>query len=696
MYKRLHPSLGGASSFLRAQTSWSHNGAVTTEEGVGTSTRPIRPLLVIGALTLCGAFLYGFFLAGEGRLIVDPRLPWPLLALAFFLFESRTVDVHFRGEAHSFSMSDIPMIVGVFYLPPHLLLLAQFLGTLPAFALSRRLPVIKTAFNSALYLFTAASVATIIRAVPSVAEVGPSSWVATVAILQVLSLVSAGLIALMIASSSGAWPRNWSTGLAISTLVVLTNSCVGLLAVRIIRGDALAMLLLIPPIFVLWLAYKAYAAQQQRQTALAKLNRASQETASRLSLDELSPVVLGHACDLFATGYAELVLVSGTSVKRWTMEDGIFSKSAGAADPEPSLLDALAAERGLFSNAPAGKSPFSRYLAAHKLAEASAAPLSEPHSGFLLAGNRSSGARARWEQEDIQLLGNLADHVSVLLTNAGLIEKLQESLDAAETANRELVRTISDKEAAEEQRRALEGRLRQSHKMEAVGRLAGGIAHDFNNLLTIISGYANLLLQRPAANGSPPRGVEEIVDATERGSRLVKQLLLFSRNDEAPSPEVLALNEVVKDLESLLFMSGGGRVQLEFDLDPSSPQVLMDRGRLDQVLLNLAANARDAMPSGGTLKISTEKREAPDGLACLRVSDTGEGMPPEVLERAFEPFFTTKGDGGGTGLGLATVYGIIEQAGGKIDVDSAPGAGTTFEILLPSPMADLEGSTADS
>lgn len=672
-----------------------HNGAVTASEGVGTEPRSIGPLLVIGGLTAGAALVFALSLNGEDRLIEAPLIPWPLLALAFFLFERRTVDVHFRGEAHSFSMSDIPIVVGVFYLPPHLLLLAQFLGTLPAFALSRQLPAIKTAFNSALYLFSAALVATVIRAVPQVAEIGPWSWIATLAALQVVSLLSALLIAFMIASSSGVWPRNWATGLAISALVVFTNGCVGLLAARIIRVDALVMLLLIPPLAVLWLGYKAYAAQQQRQAALAKLNRASQESASRLSLDELAPVILGHASELFATGYAELVLVEDSNVQRWAIDDGVLTSDGDASEVESSLWEALAKQHGLFSNAPAGKSALSKYLAARDLGEASAVPLSEPHAGFLLIGNRSSGARARWQEEDLHLLGNLADHLSVLMTNARLIEQLQESLVSAEDANRELVCTISDKEIADAQRRVLEGRLRQSQKMEAVGRLAGGIAHDFNNLLTIISGYAGLMLHESRTNGAPPKGVEEIVDATERGSRLVKQLLLFSRNDESPSPEVLEVNQVVKDLESLLLMSGGARVQLEFDLDLSSPLVLMDRGRLDQVLLNLAANARDAMPLGGTLKISTEKREAPEGGVRLRLSDTGEGMPPEVLERAFEPFFTTKGEGGGTGLGLATVYGIVEQAGGKIEVDSAPGAGTTFEILLPSPTGDLEDSARE-
>lgn len=668
-----------------------HNGRVATAEEARISSRALQPFLVTGTLLALSAVGYFLFLRGEGRLLDGARGSWVLFALAFFLLERKTVDIHFRGEAHSYSMSDIPLVMGIFYLPPHLLLLAQLAGTLPAFAWSRRLPAVKTAFNSALYLFTAVVLVSAVRSVPGAADVGPGTWAAVVGSLVLVAFISTFLITLMITSSSGAWPEGWLVGLAVSVLMGVTNGCVGLLATRVIRGDPLSALLLVPPAAFLWLAYKAYSAQQQRHAALAKLNRASQETASRLSMDDLAPVALAHACDLFSTEYGELVLALDSGLHRWSFKEGRVIKGDAAQTLQgDAVLDALVATGGRYSSTPGALDPLGSYMASLGLSEVAAAPTSEAHPGFLLVGNRSSGTGTRFQSDDIQLLENLADHVSVLMANARLVEQLQRSLESAKVANERLIRSISDRDAAEARRVQLENQLRQSHKMEAIGRLSGGIAHDFNNLLSIISGYAKFMVKQAGA-GAPPQGADQIIGAAERGTRLVKQLLLFAREGETADPEDLDLNGVVQELENLLLMSSGARVELELDLDPASPKVFMDRSHLDQILLNLATNARDAMPEGGTLKICTRQhRDDEDRGVCMEVSDSGQGMPPEVLERAFEPFFSTKKEGDGTGLGLATVYGIIEQAGGRVHVDSVVGEGTTFQIWLPT-AADPSG-----
>ncbi|QEG29527.1 Blue-light-activated protein [Gemmata obscuriglobus] len=232
-------------------------------------------------------------------------------------------------------------------------------------------------------------------------------------------------------------------------------------------------------------------------------------------------------------------------------------------------------------------------------------------------------------------------------------------------------------------RKRLEDELRHAHKMEAIGRLAGGVAHDFNNLLTIVTGSIHLIRGLPAGDPMIGSYVDEIQAAIDRATALTRQLLAFSRKQPS-RPEVLDLNEVVSELGGLLARLIGNRIAVRTELAPEPVRVRADRGHLEQVLMNLAVNARDAMPDGGTLRIATGLAEQ---FAKLTVADTGCGMPEHVKAKIFEPFFTTKEMGKGTGLGLATVHGIVEQAGGGIEVLTALGAGTTFHIRLPSVIA---------
>ncbi|MCC7385532.1 MAG: response regulator [Deltaproteobacteria bacterium] len=230
------------------------------------------------------------------------------------------------------------------------------------------------------------------------------------------------------------------------------------------------------------------------------------------------------------------------------------------------------------------------------------------------------------------------------------------------------------------ERRAIEERLRQADKLEAIGRLSGGIAHDFNNLLTVIQGNAQLALNEIPPTIAARSVIEEVLRAAERAASLTQQLLAFSRQ-QVLSPEALDLNAVVESLAVMLRRVIGEDIALELQLDPARPRVRADSGQIDQVLMNLAINARDAMPGGGRLRLETRL----DGdWAKVLVQDSGQGMDQETLARIFEPFFTTKGRGKGTGLGLATVYGIVKQSQGEIAVSSEPGAGSRFEIRLPT------------
>jgi two-component system cell cycle sensor histidine kinase/response regulator CckA len=244
------------------------------------------------------------------------------------------------------------------------------------------------------------------------------------------------------------------------------------------------------------------------------------------------------------------------------------------------------------------------------------------------------------------------------------------------------------------ERKSLEDQLRLAQKMEAVGQLAGGIAHDFNNLLTAILGSTELLLASTDAEDQRRDDVQEIGRAAHRASALVRQLLAFSRK-QVMQPRLVNVNAIVREMGGMLRRLVGERIVLRLDLDPALGDVTADPGQLEQVIANLGVNARDAMPEGGTLTIATANvsrmgmpgatdEGIPGGpLVVLIVKDSGTGMDEHVLAHLFEPFFTTKELGRGTGLGLATVYGIVRQSGGQIQVTSRPGEGSTFTLYLP-------------
>jgi PAS domain S-box-containing protein len=234
------------------------------------------------------------------------------------------------------------------------------------------------------------------------------------------------------------------------------------------------------------------------------------------------------------------------------------------------------------------------------------------------------------------------------------------------------------------ERKRLEAQLRQSQRLESVGQLAGGIAHDFNNFLSVIRGYARFIIDGLPGDSPLRTDAEEVARAAHRASKLTNQLLVFSRRDVVQS-RVLDLGDVLRDITSLLERTLGEDVTLDASIEDGLLAVEADPTQIEQVLMNLVVNARDAMPGGGKLVVDLANEDAEgDPRVRLTVRDRGHGMSAEVLERAFEPFYSTKPKGQGTGLGLATVYGIVTQAGGSIDIDSQPGGGTTVSVLFPA------------
>ncbi len=301
---------------------------------------------------------------------------------------------------------------------------------------------------------------------------------------------------------------------------------------------------------------------------------------------------------------------------------------------------------------------------------------------------------------DTLLQGDVWTGVFVNRRKDGTLYEEEAVISPVRDTGGEVINYVAVKRDVTNERR-VEEQLRQAQKMEAVGRLAGGIAHDFNNLLTAITGYTDLLLMDLPEGGAAHREVLEIRKAGDRAASLTRQLLAFSRR-QVLQPKVLDLNQVVMDMEKMLRRLIGENIELVTALADDLGYVKADPGQIEQVIVNLAVNARDAMPNGGKLILETSKMEIdesyagrhdpvrPGSYAILAVTDTGIGMDEPTMSRLFEPFFTTKEVGKGTGLGLATVYGIVKQSGGYIWAYSEVGRGTTFKVLLPGEEAVAE------
>ena len=305
---------------------------------------------------------------------------------------------------------------------------------------------------------------------------------------------------------------------------------------------------------------------------------------------------------------------------------------------------------------------------------------------YLRSGDVTSGAGHRFDSDgqprEIEALNESFEQLmdSIDAKRKELVRRTTELT----AANAVLSDEIRERERIETALLERDEQLRQSQKLEAIGTLAGGIAHDFNNLLTAMSGFSQLALMKTDAQSPVANDLRQILEAANRASHLTKQLLAFSRK-QVLRPAVLDVGNVIRGIAPLFERLLGENVKLRLWVAENIPTVLVDQGQLEQVLMNLAINARDAMPNGGMLTIAANPTMIQGGPGAeITVSDNGTGIPEHLRERIFEPFFTTKEPGKGTGLGLSTVYGIVTQSGGRIEVDSDEGIGTTFRIDLPA------------
>ena len=330
--------------------------------------------------------------------------------------------------------------------------------------------------------------------------------------------------------------------------------------------------------------------------------------------------------------------------------------------------------------------------AARRFASASFSPALDHLAARINAAALEQGRRARAAQvrSRIGFLSSLGIGLLLLTLLGWRVHRIQRSAAVAEEARAHERRSLE----AQRERQQLEGELQRARRLESVGKLAGGVAHDFNNLLAVIVNCAALARDELPRGHAAQTELAGIEDAAERGARLIRQLLLFSQS-KTGAPELLDLNAVVRGMDGLLGHSMGRNITLRYELDLWPALVVADLSSFEQVLVNLVVNARDAFAAGGMITIRTAnvavelnegvELEIPSGsYVRMSVTDDGCGMDAETLARACEPFFTTKGPGRGTGLGLATVFGVARQAGGCVTLESRPGAGTTVHVMLPA------------
>lgn len=597
------------------------------------------------------------------------NIPWWVLGIGFFIAEVYLVHFEFRSSAHSFALSEIPLVVGLFFASPGAVLAAQLAGAAFALIAVRRQKPLKAIFNLALLGLGVVLISLIFRAMVGTGNaMSARGWSGMLLALIVTNAISISLIVIAIASvdrrsEKRAFLRILTAGL----IVTVTNGCLALVGVEIIAVNRAAAWLLLVPAATLFLVYKGYTVERQKLSSLSFLYEATRESQGSRKTEDVMMSLLTKARAMFAAEISEITffpMVAGEKAQRARLGPGeeVTPLHEIDLDPTTGVWARVASEgEALLLTRPILNHQLRRHFEGRGIRDAMVAPLRTDTGvvGTMTIGNHL-GDVSTFDAEDLRLLETLVNHASVWLENARLIDRLEESLAHLTEMNRlkdDFVATVS---------------------------------HELRTPLTSIQGYVKMLL-RPEVelDAAERRSFLEVIERqSARLRNLIEDLLVVSRlesHEEPPHLDVISLDaiiaQVLEDLEDDL-QNKGGRV--EIDLPENLPHIVSDESKLTQILANLIGNAVKYSPKGS--KVAVTAYVESDGLT-VSVGDQGTGIPEDLTERVFDRFFqvdqTTTRTAGGTGLGLYISRRLAELIGARVWLESSTGSGSVFSVWIP-------------
>lgn len=653
----------------------------TATPEIGGATRPsFVPSGIVGVwlmtvvLTLVTGVIFATVQLDQVVLSTALRIPWWVIAIAFFVSEVFVVHLEFRSSAHSFALSEIPLIAGIFFASPAELLVAQMVGAGLALLLVRRQKTLKALFNLALLGFNVVLVNLIFRAIVGSSDVmSARGWAGTLVGLVATNLISITLIVVAIALvDKGIERAAYARILSIGVIVTVTNGCLALLGVQIVAVNQVAAWLLVVPAATLFIAYKGYSVQRQKLSSLEFLYQATRASQSTRQSDSVMLSLLTQARAMFAAEISEIVLfpaAAGDKAQCTTLGPGdeVTALHDIDLDPATGVWARVASEgEALLLKQPIANKQLRKHFEQRGMKDAMVAPLRTDNGvvGTMTIANHL-GDVSTFDTDDLHLLKTLVNHTSVWLENVRLIDRLEESLAHLTEMNRlkdDFVATVS---------------------------------HELRTPLTSIQGYIKTLL-RPEVEfeADERRSFLEVIDRQSGRLRaLIEDLLVVSRlesHEQPPNVDVIALPEIIDQVVEELGDSDAGRVEIEPAED--LPRIISDASKVMQVLSNLIGNALKYSAPDTTVTVTAEV----DGRGVtVSVSDQGGGIPDELAEQVFDRFFqvdqSNTRTSGGTGLGLYISRRFAEMIGARVWLESSSDSGSTFCIWIP-PELPVESS----
>ncbi|HEU4480305.1 MAG TPA: ATP-binding protein [Actinomycetota bacterium] len=626
-----------------------------------------RLWVFVSALALLAAVLVAGTMPLIGPTLRPPfSLPWPLVAAAFALAEVFAAHIRLRREAYSFSLSEVPLVIGLYYLSPAALIGAQLLGAGAALAFHRRQPIIKLLFNISALCIEAVIALVVFHAFATGAEGGPLSWLGVVLATIITTTLGVLLVGVAISiATEKPYAESVPRGLGLGVVTAITNTCLALIAVVTSWRDPFETLLLLVPIGVLVLGYRAYSRQQDNQESLELLFEASREAQRSVDLDAAVATLLGQARNMFDAEVASLLIFDddATSGQRYTLDHAEQRNDERVElDPREGLWARVASEgEALLLARPITNTRLREHLARTGIhRDAMVAPLysEEGVMGTLTVGDRI-GDVSTFDQEDLTLFETLGNHASVILQKIRLVERLTDSL----THLTEMNQLKDDFVAA--------------------------VSHELRTPLTSIQGYVKTML-RPEAGRLGEEERKSFLVAVEKQSErlrnLIEDLLVVSRleaHEVTPLLSTVEVRHVVDGVLAELRERTEGRA-VRLDIPSDLPRLHTDEGKVFQIVSNLVDNALKYSSPGTPLTLRAASED--DGVV-LSLTDEGDGVPVEAQERIFDRFFqadqTSTRATGGTGLGLYICRRLAEALGGRVWLDASGPEGSTFSLWVP-------------